>query len=124
MPQTFRIFHTIQFDKPVADQGNIFGVYVQGLRKTKKIKPKEECIPVGCVPSAAVAVGGRGGETGVCLGGCLPRGVVSAGEGCPLGGGGSCLPRSVQNVDRLTDVYENITFPQLLLRTLKIPTKI
>ena len=36
---------------------------------TKKQK-KQQCIPVGCVPSAAVAVsGGRG----VCQGGCLPR---------------------------------------------------
>ena len=38
------------------------------------IKKKRECIPVGCVPSAAVAVSG----------GCLP-----------MGGKGSCLPRGV-----------------------------
>ena len=30
--------------------------------------PKQECIPVGCLPSAAVAVSGRGG--------CLPKGFV------------------------------------------------
>ena len=42
MPQTFRIFHIIQVDKPVADQGNISEVYVQGFRKTKKIKQKKE----------------------------------------------------------------------------------
>ena len=63
---------------------------------------KQECIPVRCVPSAAVAFGGRG----VCRGGvsaqggmsaqrvsCLPRGWVVC-----LGGGMSaqrvgCLPR-------------------------------
>ena len=43
-----------------------------------KISFKQECIPVGCVPSAAVAVswGGsakRGLSAGVCLGGCLHR---------------------------------------------------
>ena len=32
---------------------------------------KQECIPVGCVPSAAVAIWG-----GVCPEGCLPRGCV------------------------------------------------
>ena len=45
-------------------------------------------------------------------------GGVSAREGC-LGG---CLPRGVvlytyPPVDRMTDACENITFPQLLLRT-------
>ena len=44
---------------------------------------KQECIPVGCVPSAAVAISGGG-----CLpGGCLPRaGVSSRGGGICLGG--------------------------------------
>ena len=58
------------------------------------LKPKEknfeqECIPVGCVPSAAVVVSGGGVSAkggylpgGVSLGGCLPRGV-SAGGVCP-----------------------------------------
>ena len=49
---------------------------------------KEECIPVGCVPSAAVAIcwwgtvcpGGVSAQRCVCLGGCLPRG-----QGCLLG---------------------------------------
>ena len=48
------------------------------------INKKQECIPVGCVSSAAVTVTG-GGWAGVCLGrylpgGCLPRGI------CPEGG--------------------------------------
>ena len=49
---------------------------------------KQECIPVGCVPSAAVAVPG-----GVCLGGvcliggvCLPRGVSAKGVADTLPG--------------------------------------
>ena len=55
---------------------------------------QQECIPVGCVPSAAVAVcWGRGVSAwggGVCLVGCLPRGVsawrgVSGGGVCPEG---------------------------------------
>ena len=70
------------------------------------IKTQQECIPVECVPSAAVAVGGRGR---------LPRGCVSQnvlGRGCvshhALGGGGG------------TRACENITFPQLRLRTVKM----
>ena len=84
---------------------------------------KQECIPVGCLPSAAVAV----------LGGCLPRSVclrLSAQRGvCPGGaclGGvcpGSCMPRAGRlpkgvsalgctppPMDRMTDACENITF--------------
>ena len=45
----------------------------------RQINYKQECIPVGCIPSVAVAVGGvsaRGLPAGgVCLGGCLPRRV-------------------------------------------------
>ena len=38
---------------------------------------KQKCIPVGCVPSAAVAICWGGVCPGGCLakGGCLPRGV-------------------------------------------------
>ena len=43
---------------------------------------KQECIPLGCVPSAVVAVSGERGVSaqvgGVCPGGCLPMGRVSA----------------------------------------------
>ena len=79
---------------------------------------RQECIPVGCVPSAAVAVCWEGGicPRGVCPGGgvCLPRGwclpgrgVSAQGEGCVCPGGGmsaqgvvsagegGCLPRGV-----------------------------
>ena len=64
---------------------------------------KQECIPVGCVPSADMAVGG------VC-----PAGGVSARSGvCP---GDAHLPLWTEF---LTHAYESITFPQLLLRTVK-----
>ena len=67
---------------------------------------KQECIPVGCVPSTAVAVywgGGclRGG--GVCLGGCLPAGVSACGPG--RGVSARCLW-----TEFLTHACENITF--------------
>ena len=39
-----------------------------------EILSKQECIPVGCIPSAAVAIG-----RGVCLGSCLPGSVCPGG---------------------------------------------
>ena len=90
----------------------------------------KQCIPVGCVLSAAVAVPG-----GVCTRGCLSRGVsaVQGGVsllggvylpgGLPAGGvfclGGVHLPEGVC-LPFLTHACENITFPQLGLRTVKI----
>ena len=61
---------------------------------------KQECIPVGCAPSAAVAVLGGVCLGGVCPGGCLPLvpsgvcpgGCLSRGRCLPLVPGGS-LPR-------------------------------
>ena len=63
---------------------------------------KQECAPVGCVPSDAVAVSGRGGWW-FCRGG----GGVSA-------WGGVVHTTPCEQNDR--QVYK-ITFPQLLLRT-------
>ena len=57
---------------------------------------KQECIPVGCVPSAPVTASWGGG---VCPGACLCRGVLA---------GGVCPP-----VNRITDRCKNITLPQL-----------
>ena len=76
---------------------------------------KQECIPVGCVPSAAVAVVGEGGD---CLGGVfLPGGGVCPGRSAVLLGGGGGLPQCMLGytppVNRLTDACENITLPQL-----------
>ena len=100
---------------------------------------KQECIPVGCVPSAAVAVGGGWGclegvcPGGVCPGGCLPGGVSAQGWGVSAWGlcvsqhalGRGCLPRGCVCIpapvhagiphwtEFLTHACENITFPQL-----------
>ena len=71
-------------------------ISIHGSRQTTNIK-KQECIPVGCVPSTAVAVSGVGG---VCLeGSCLPRvGVCPKGWSLPRGGvcpKGWSLPRGL-----------------------------
>ena len=59
---------------------------------------KQESIPLGCVPSAAVAIS-RAGRGGLCLGGCLPRGSlprqVSTWGVCL---GGLCLGRCLHGV--------------------------
>ena len=65
-----------------------------------------ECLPTGVST-----------QGGVCLGGCLPRGYLTG--GCLPGGGGWQVPRGRHpSVDKMKDACENITFPQLLLRTL------
>ena len=70
---------------------------------TMKTQQKQECIPVGCVPSTAVAVGW------VCLGGgvCLPKAVcVCLGGVSALGvSAWGCLPEGVHlpPVDRILD---------------------
>ena len=66
---------------------------------------KQECIPVGCVPFAAVAVS----EGGVFLG-----------EGCLPGGGLADTPLPPTLVGRMTDTCKNITLLQLRLRTVNI----
>ena len=85
-----------------------------------KLTTQQECIPVECVPSAAVALLG-GCLPGACLPrvvstwGYLPRGVYGWGylpRGCLSGRGGVWT-------EFFTHACENITFPQLLLRTLK-----
>ena len=68
------------------------------------IYKKQEGIPVGCVPSAAVAVSGGGG---FCLWG--EKGVVCQ---------GGCTPPSPWT-EFLAHACENITFVQLLLRTVE-----
>ena len=62
---------------------------VQYLLFSAKNIVKQECIPVGCVLSAAVAVGGGGSA-----GGMSAQGVFAQGDVCPGGvyrGGGICL---------------------------------
>ena len=73
---------------------------------------KQECIPAGCVPSAAVAVASWGGVTAqgrVCLG----EGWVGVCLVCPEG----VWQTSHLWTEFLTHTCENITFPQLRLRT-------
>ena len=50
----------------------------------QQVYSRQECIPVGCVPSAAVTISGR---EGVCPGECLPgEGVSAQGRGVCRGG--------------------------------------
>ena len=69
---------------------------------------KQECIPVGCVPSAAIAM-----SIPACTaqGGVCPRGVSAQGEGV-------CIPACAEAqtplwTEFLTHTCENITLPQL-----------
>ena len=82
---------------------------------------QQECIPVGCVPSAAVVVFLVGGvRPAGCLGGCLPGGSVCLGGVYPgvVYLGVSSQGRGVHPLwtEFLTHSCENITFPQLRLR--------
>ena len=115
----------------IQGRSRLLVVPIIGTNVLQKFKKKQECIPVGCVPSATVAISGgvlRGGvsapgggawsEGGVCSqGGCLVRCGVSA----PGGGwsGGVWYPsmhwgRPPPPVDRMTDTCKNITFATLL----------
>ena len=90
-------------------------------------------VPTGCVPSGRclgsgdvclgsgdVCLGSGGvclGGGDVCLGWCLSRVCVCLGRVYPA------TPRQIPHplsLNRITDKYENITFPQLLLRTVII----
>ena len=111
-----------------------------------EILPQQECIPVGCIPSAAAAVSREGGvwsgRGGVCVPGpgkegvlqggvCSWRGVCLLSGGVRSGGcvcsGGVSAPRVIPAgteaapppVDRMTDRCKNITFATSL-RTVKM----
>ena len=73
---------------------------------------KQESIPVGCVPSAAVVAGGGGCASGgmLPLGVCFPVGVLPRGDVCIPACTGKTAPTLV---NRMTDACKNITFPQL-----------
>ena len=101
-------------------------------RAQEHIQNEQECIPVGCVPSAAVVVCPRVGVStqrrewvggclpgvcpaGVCPGGCLPGGQCLLGgavstQGWGVWPGGVC---QTPPVNRMTDACKNITLPQL-----------
>ena len=71
---------------------------MHALIETFKQYRIQECIPVGCVPSAAVAVCWLR-EGGVSAGGMSARGMFAR-------GGGACLP-DTPSVYRMTDANEN-----------------
>ena len=81
------------------DQPNLlFGQFSRKLN----LNQKQECIPVGCVPSAAVTVLG---------GGCLPaRGVFAQRRDVCLPGAGvsAGVCDRTPTVDRMTDTCKNI----------------
>ena len=86
------------------------GTLANWIDGRRTINFQQECIPVGCVPSAAITISGGG----VCLG--------------AQGGGGICVSQQSTGqtpppplwTEFLTRACESITFPQLLLRTVKI----
>ena len=104
---------------------------------------KQGCIPVGCVPSAAVAVSAAthapSMHVPLCHAPplpCMPPAMHALCHTCPHH---ACLPCHAcppchahpyhkcppchtrpPPMDRMTDASENITFPQLLLRTVDI----
>ena len=99
----------------------VSSIVVVSLNKMHCLKTTEqqECIPVGCVPSAAVAARGCLPGRDVWPGGCLPMGVsasvyTDAGIHTPLPGrhspgvwpGGMCIPACTEAhppVDRILD---------------------
>ena len=95
-------------DKAVVDPGGhaVFG----------KLFCQQECIPVGCVPSATVAVcWGVPAQEGSAPGGCL---LLERGGGIP-----ACTEADPHHVDRMTDRCKNITFATSL-RTVKIRSRL
>ena len=80
---------------------------------------KQECIPVGRVPSAAVVVGGclPGGDSAPGMSAQLVSTQGGIRLGCLLGGVcRGCLPQCMLEYtppNRITDACENITLPQL-----------
>ena len=70
-----------------------------------EILVRQECIPVGCVPSAAAAICRGGGcvcfPGGLCFQGVLPRGDVCASRGCGIP---ACTEADTPPVDRHTPV--------------------
>ena len=80
---------------------------------------------MGTVRCSSCLLGGGVCPVGVCLGGCLSRGVSARGclptlsEGVSAQGG-ECLADNPLWTEFLTHACENITFPQLRLWTVKI----
>ena len=116
------------YDRPwfYSHWGNIFHWILLFSRSASatniSIISKQECIPVRCILSTAVAIlgglpmGVPAQEGDVFPGGGIWLGSVCTGRYLPRG----CLPRGVYTSPcGQTDTCENITFPQLLLWTVK-----
>ena len=86
------------------------GTLANWIDGRRTINFQQECIPVGCVPSAAITISG-----GVCLG-AQGRGGMCVSQQST----GQTPPPPPLWTEFLTHACENITFPQLLLRTVKI----
>ena len=92
-------------------------IFCNLVRRGRPIK--QECIPVGCVPSSAVTAGGGGGFWG-----CLPGGCVCPGVCLP----GGCIPACTEAdtpspVDRRTDRCKKHYLAATSLRTVNMSTK-
>ena len=91
-----------------------------GVLEEWKKRLIQECIPVGCVPSAAVAVS-PATSTPLCC--ACPPTMHAPCHACPLPymlpptvhAPLPCMPPPCTPPCRQTDTCENITFPQLLL---------
>ena len=85
-PQIDSKFQVTVSGTPVLVSCAFCNVSIMEQNKLVFAKFQQECIPVGCVPSAAVAVRGRCLPRGVSARGVSTQGVVSAqGEGVRLG---------------------------------------
>ena len=89
------------------------GMFHSRMKRCRRCKNKQECIPVGCVTRASMVISGGAG-------------VSTRGEGVHPLDPEADTPMPMACWDRpprtefLTHAYENITFPQLLLLAVKI----
>ena len=77
------------------------------MREPKSKQLQQESIPVGCIPSAAVAVGG-----GVCPGECMPGGVSAEGgvySGMPWGKHLPCEQNDWQTPVKILPLLRTVT---------------
>ena len=117
------------------------GVYLEGVSAQGGLPARGGGLPRGCLPIGCLPGGSLPRWVSACQGvvstqwGCLPRESACQGglprrvsawevsaQGCVCLLGGVCLPAGgcILPLCGQTDTCENITFPQLLLRTVKI----
>ena len=94
---------------------------MNSLAPCLRIYHKQECIPVGCVPSTAVAVSpAMHTPSHAPTLPHMPPPPATHATPCPHHAHPCHAHPPPPPVERMTDACENITFPQLLLRTLII----